>query len=416
MTRFIVADDLTGANDAGVQLAKRGAQVVVWLDYARPYDGFADVVVFDTDSRSISPPQAYHRLRTLLGRLGAIQPRDVVKKVDSTLRGNVGAETRAVLDEISGAFAVVCPAYPKNGRTSRDGILMVRGTRVDQTDFARDLFSPIRDARIAAHLDEPSIGIGVETVRAGADALISAIESAKARSIRVAVVDAENDADLRIVAGLQARRDDIVWVCSAGLIEVLEHDIVRAVPERTWASREAVLFLVGSLSAMTRHQVRAFKRHAVVEEVDPSDVLRDAPALASAIHRIRKALEKGHDALLAIAGDRAAVLEALALGAELGWNTQDTGEQLRALLAAAAEPLVRGRPGATFVLSGGDVARSFCDRFGISGMTLLTELAPGIALGRPFGADMYLVTKAGGFGHPETYREILDGLREKMRG
>lgn len=415
MPRYIVGDDLTGANDAGVQFAKRGADVVVWLDHEHPYAGTADFVVLDTDSRSLSAPAAYERVRTLAGRLGPLSPDDVVKKIDSTLRGQLGAETRALLDEIPGAFAIVCPAYPKNGRTSRDGILAVHGTRVDETDLAHDLFSPVRDARIEAHIDEDCAAIGIDTVRAGSGAFDRAIDSAKAGSLRIAVVDAETDDDLATVAGLQARRRDILWVGSAGLIERLNWGTMRRPKRRASVPPGAILFLIGSLNAMTRSQVDAFKLHAFVEEVDPLEILRAAPAVNAAIERIRRVLQDGKDALLAVVSEREAVAAALAFGAGCGWSMNETGERLRGALAAAAEPLVHNRPGATFVLSGGDVARAFCNRFGVRGLSLVCELAPGIALGRPFGADMSIVTKAGGFGHPESYRQILDVLKAKVR-
>jgi uncharacterized protein YgbK (DUF1537 family) len=47
-------------------------------------------------------------------------------------------------------------------------------------------------------------------------------------------------------------------------------------------------------------------------------------------------------------------------------------------------------------------------------MEILAETAPGIPVSRAIGADLFLVTKAGGFGHPETYREILATLHPQV--
>ncbi len=413
MTQYIVADDLTGASDAGVQFAKRGARTVVWLDYERPVDFDADVVGVDTDSRAESPATAYARMSTLLLRLQPHAPRDIVKKIDSTLRGNFGPEIRALLDRLPDAFAIVWPAYPKNGRTSRDGVLFMHGTPVDETDFGRDLFSPVRDARIAAHLEVSSTVIDLATVREGVDVVSRAIDAARRHAIRVAIVDAETDDDLRVLASLDERCGDIIWAGSAGIIEMLDHGRTYA-PYEPPPTTGAVVFLIGSLSEMTQRQIHEFGRHAAVEELGPSEILCGAPGVSAAVDRIREALERGDDALVSLEGERVAVAAALALGTGRGWNARLTSERLREALLAAIAPLVNGRPGATFVLSGGDIARSFCDAFGIRGMTLLAETAPGIPLSRAIGADMFLVTKAGGFGRPETYRDILTALKSKV--
>ncbi|MGP6159117.1 MAG: four-carbon acid sugar kinase family protein [Vulcanimicrobiaceae bacterium] len=82
------------------------------------------------------------------------------------------------------------PAYPKNGRTSRDGVLYVHGVPVDETDFGRDPFAPVRDARIMLHLEDPCVVFDVEAVRGGCDELGAALRTARAHGMRVGVADA----------------------------------------------------------------------------------------------------------------------------------------------------------------------------------------------------------------------------------
>ncbi len=79
----VIADDLTGASDAGLQFAKFGARTAVWIDTATAF-GDVDVTVIDLDTRVVSPGVAAQRMRAALGALppGAT----IVKKIDSTLR------------------------------------------------------------------------------------------------------------------------------------------------------------------------------------------------------------------------------------------------------------------------------------------------------------------------------------------
>jgi uncharacterized protein YgbK (DUF1537 family) len=354
-------------------------------------------------------------MRALLSRVRPRGAHEIVKKMDSTLRGNFGPELRALLEALPRAFAIVCPAYPKNGRSARDGVLFVHGTPVDRTDFGRDLFSPVRDARIAAHLPFDAALFAVDLVRGGKANLIAAIDGARSRGLRVAVVDAERDDDLSRIAEIGKGRDDVLWVGSAGLIEML-HRPARgdAPPVPVPAAAGPVVYLIGSISAMSQYQIDDFARDPRVhaERLDPVALIDDDPAIARAVGRCARGFAAGQDILIAVAGSRPEVEAALARGAQRGWDPLATSRVLRESLAATVDLLVQN--GGTVVLSGGDVARAFCERRGVSGMTLLAETAPGIPIARAIGADLFLVTKAGGFGEPRTYRRILDALHSEV--
>lgn len=62
MKLAIIADDLTGANDSGVQLARHGLKTSVLFDMDEDNIRHYDAVVFDTDSRSITQEEAYQRV------------------------------------------------------------------------------------------------------------------------------------------------------------------------------------------------------------------------------------------------------------------------------------------------------------------------------------------------------------------
>ena len=58
MNLAIIADDLTGANDSGVQLAKYGLQTSVFFKMDKRNIQSNEAVVFDTDSRAMAPAEA----------------------------------------------------------------------------------------------------------------------------------------------------------------------------------------------------------------------------------------------------------------------------------------------------------------------------------------------------------------------
>ncbi|MHB1159801.1 MAG: four-carbon acid sugar kinase family protein, partial [Chloroflexota bacterium] len=106
----IVADDLTGAMDTGVQFAKEGLHTVVMLgEGALPE---AEMVVISTDSRDEPADEAYRRAKEAGLRLAG---RAIYKKLDSTLRGNLGPEIEGLLDGLGLGRALVAPAFPSSG-------------------------------------------------------------------------------------------------------------------------------------------------------------------------------------------------------------------------------------------------------------------------------------------------------------
>ena len=116
MTRFaIVADDLSSATDCGAQVVRSGLSVVVPLEgYTLPeHVATADVISVDTDSRSLSADRAYGKVRTAVQQLVAAGWTDFYKSMDSTLRGNLGAEIEAVIDVVQPDCVIIAPAFPK---------------------------------------------------------------------------------------------------------------------------------------------------------------------------------------------------------------------------------------------------------------------------------------------------------------
>ena len=396
----VTADDLTGAADTGVQFTRAGIAARVWL---RDGTVEAGASVFDTESRSLDPPSAASRVGALAGRLRAIGFDHFYQKVDSTLRGNLGAETAALLTALGRAFAVLAPAFPANGRTTLGGVQLVRGVPVHQTAIGRDPAHPMRFPSIAAALrsqsDLPVVEIGLDEVRRGPGRLAAALELAAGRPA-IAVVDAERDDDLAAVAAaLAALGPRCLPVGSAGLAAHMPAawGLRSGASARPFAPpllrrAERVLFVCGSLNPATAAQVEALARARGVEPL--------AASARGAGRRAAAALAAG-TALLCSGAARDA--DPARIAARLG---RRAGEAVASL-----------RPDA-LVLTGGDTARAVLDALGGRGIALQAELLPGVPLGRIVGGELdgvTVVTKAGGFGGPDTLVEVQRYLQEATR-
>lgn len=156
----MVADDLTGAADAALALAERGfsAEIAAPLGAYRP-PRRAQAWVLDTESRALPPRAAARRVRRAVQALRRWGADVLYKKIDSTLRGPLGAEM-AAFQENAGADSPlwVVPAFPKAGRTVARGLLRVDGVLLHRTPFARDPRHPRRVSRVASFLKGPKRG------------------------------------------------------------------------------------------------------------------------------------------------------------------------------------------------------------------------------------------------------------------
>src|SRR5699024_7193803 len=115
----IIADDLTGANDSGVQLIEEGIDTSVFFDIPERYDNLDNGIVIDTNSRALTKEKAFAVTKQAGEFLKQKGYETIYKKMDSTLRGHIGTELQALYHTFQPTFIFVAPAYPALGRTMK---------------------------------------------------------------------------------------------------------------------------------------------------------------------------------------------------------------------------------------------------------------------------------------------------------
>ena len=413
-TRMVIlADDFTGANDTTVQFTKRGYSSAVSFDGTLPPQTLQqfDVLAIDTESRFDNPRTAYERVFAAVSHLQAHGVRHFYKKIDSTMRGNPGSEIAAALDAARARLAVVAPALPHYGRTTVGGRCLVYSQPLADTESARDPRTPVTHSSIAdiisTQCSYPITLINLEAVRRGPLPLRDRLrEIGSAAEPQLAVVDAETDNDLQIIARSVWLLDQAVLpVGSSGLAQFL-------VPPKTAAA--PVLIVVGSLSAKAAVQID----HALQQRSDLCELRLDPAAAVDAPQAERRRLQllyhdarsRGAPCLLRSPG-----------GEDAAHARADSIAHFIGDLVAAT--VLTDTPGG-LMLSGGDIAVKVSAALGCSGFSVETEALPGIPCGhfvldrteRSNSAavnEMPVVTKAGGFGATDAILRILDYLEER---
>jgi uncharacterized protein YgbK (DUF1537 family) len=374
----VIADDLTGAADTGVQLARAGHRTAV-VFRGEPAPGDVDAVVADTDSRGLEAGEAAARVRRAAGALAAAPI--LMKKLDSTLRGPLAAELAAALESGGRRAAVVAPAFPATGRTTVGGVQLVEGEPVHRTQFAHDPVTPVLEGDLVRLL-------GARHVAAGAS---PAAALAKGGMV---VCDAATDEDLAALVRAVPDPSAVLWAGSAGLATAL--GAVHPGPGFDDADDEEpggpVLVVVGSANRTAREQIARLTAGGV-----PAAILR--------LDRL------GDEEIAACAARAAAALD----GAGVCVLHPGEGEGAPARIAAAlaeTAALATGRAAvAGLVLTGGDTAVHVARRLGATGLLVEDELEPGVVAGRLIGPRRFrIVTKAGGFGSPDVLRRASAAL------
>ena len=432
---LVIADDLTGAADCAVAWAGHGLRSMVVLGTAGCVDGdaevaaaevaaaevaaaevaAAEVLAVDANTRLMGSGQAAAETARLM-RAGALGETALVyKKIDSTLRGNVAVELAAALDARRATAAdgerivvVLAPAFPANGRTTVNGLQLVRGRRLEETGLWQFEATPARSS-IAELLGEARLRtalVELETVRSGDEALQSAM-TRTAQEADVLVCDAETDTDLYAIAcASMSLGPGTIWAGSAGLAYQLPRAVEGARERAQWArSRLAegpALFVAGSGSSISREQVRVLESwsNAFVARIAPAALLAREASAEWGAHRsaLERALSAGREAV--VMPEAEPVLEG-------------QGPRLAAALAELVRPLAE-RVGA-LVATGGETARAVFEAWGIGALRIMGEVEPGLPYSVAAGwrRALPVLTKAGGFGRAETFlhcRQFLHGL------
>ncbi len=271
MTLRLLADDLTGALDSAARFVPLvGPVPVLWRTHNLPPTAAIDAGTRDLDAAAARA--AMERLAPLL------QGADIAfKKIDSLLRGHVATELAACMRHFD--HCVLAPAFPFQGRITRDG-----------RQLARDL-DDWRDSGV----DLPA--------------------ALRACGLTIPLRDAETDADLdAIVVAGRALPGRVLWCGTGGLAGALAGSRVVPCPRLP----RPILALIGSDHSVSAGQLAATGDH----------LHRVAATGSEEIAAVRRSLQSG----------AAAVGVALPGGTPRAEATRRIGDCFAAVLAAMEHP------------------------------------------------------------------------------
>lgn len=381
---LIVADDLTGALDAAGPFCERGFRVKTIVDASIPYAWCdlleADVVAVNTNSRHLSAQKAIQAINDCLGQLDLRSFQYVIKKIDSTLRGNVVSETLAVMDHCAIQEAYIAPAFPEQLRTVQAGQVYIDGVALSETEFVKDQLSPAPRINILEmfEIKDRALLVSLNLESLHADHGRNAIR----------VFDAIDIADLdRVVAGFLSKEQPCLLVGSSGVTSRLAFALPRR--DNPLVARDtchSFLYLVGSRSKRSLEQVSELeKRYFGSVYSATNGQLDDLPDPEGPV---------------------------CAIVAQQDSDCVEQPNVVAARLAKTSAHYLRSLDPDVILVTGGDTALAFLRELNVPILEVCGNLMAGVpmsllSLG---GQNKILLTKAGGFGSPQLFVDVAEGM------
>lgn len=429
---LLIADDLTGGADAGAQFAKQGLRTFLISGATKSHSDLSkydqqDVLVVNTDSRGLNPEKAYVLISNLLKNYQRNLFPIIYKKIDSTLRGNIGCEIDAILEKTDGVLCFVAPSYPEQNRTLVGGILIVGEKPLALTEVARNTPSPVQESHVYKILQNQSrnpVGwIDLTHVASTSEGLKKAVEGASRKGNRIIIFDAVSRQDLSNVAevGFSLKKKPF-FVGSAGLAEEVAKKMTPSrAPSPAPFNREMKKFkhifvVSGTASSVTHGQLAKIKQRGIPSYSLSKYLLACDEAGAQAKRkemskRISNSLSQG----MAILKTTAEMLrpkgsENLPIHLKIVKTLAEVALLSLELSTLKVQDLA-------IILTGGDTAQSLVNAFENDGIAIEGELLGGIVKGHLRGGKwngLSIITKAGAFGKEDALEKIVDILGQGL--
>ncbi len=360
--------------------------------------------VADTETRGMSGKEAYSTVSQIIENIDFSGFKYVIKKVDSTLRGNIAEEIKAVDEAFKSDLVFFAPALPDLGRTTVEGVHCLNGTPITQTELARDPVKPVTEDNIKKVLEkiyaEKVVHVNIKDLQDG---------NFDFSAGRIFTFDASSNDHMQTIInkGLQTGKR-ILWVGTAAMADNLFEIEYRTAPS---------LAVVGSVSSVTRSQVKFAENSGIkILKVPISDII-EGKEINNTVNEAVKILAQGKDLIIiSPASYSLEEYERINIsGAGKSMTTNEISIFVQDALGEISKEVLEKIKISGVFLTGGDTAIGLFKKLGALGSSISGEVTTGIPLMRLRGGSfdgLKVITKAGAFGKEDILVYSLRKLKE----
>ena len=421
---IVIADDLTGSNSTCSLFKKIGLRAASILKLQGDINYDVDVISYSTASRGLDKEEAYKKVSEAIKIL---KNKDVLvynKRIDSTLRGNIGTEINAMLDNLEDdRIAVVIPSYPDSGRIVVNKTMLVNGVLLENSDAGKDPKTPIKTSCVESLIQKgikySSTYFTLSDIEQPIEEIVKKIQEAIKKS-RVLIFDAVNNEDIIKISKAIINSDiNIVTVDPGPFTLYYSKEL-----QKKNHLEKKILMVIGSVTATTKKQIEYIlqEEDIFLVKMKVEDFFEKETCLKE-IERVIAYIKKGiasYDLFLVttspIGDEKKADLQKLAE------NLNTTVEEISKIIAntlteTVVKILKETEKFEGVYSSGGDITIALLEKLKAIGVEIREEVIPLAAYGRLIGGDfpnLKLVSKGGMVGDEKTIKLCLHKIKNDI--
>ncbi len=396
----VIADDLTGALDTGIQFSNAGAKTITITKASSQLLSHYlkcnyEVISVDASTRHKSAEEASRIVSDIVNECMAFGVKYLYKKTDSVLRGNIATELIAFMNASKTKLLPYVPAFPDLGRTLRNGTLYIDGKLLLDTELGRDPFDKVSSNKISDLFVDS--GVTVE------DSLPAGCLPEKGE--RIVIYDAESNDELDEIASSLIEENYTAFAGCAGFADALSKAF-GFIPENNsdFTIKLPMLIVCGSVNEISKRQLSYEEKHGTgrirLNEKSLSDNLYfDSQEGSKIIDNIVDGLYSKGLFIVDTTADSDTPLA----------KSEISGEKVSASLGELATRLVGKVPGLNLFIIGGDTLLSFIVKSECFEIEPVAEIEKGIVLSVVHDGkhEINIISKSGGFGGEDLLSRIL---------
>jgi len=425
--KYIIADDLTGANDTGVQFTKKGYNTKVSIFNKQStiiiFDNL-DVFVVDTETRELKSKIAREKLRNILKKLNINKNDMIYKKVDSTLRGNVGDEIEEIMNILKKDICVFSPSFPSYQRITVGGYLIVGQKPLGLSEYCCYNSTQVENSFIPFLLKTQTnfpIGqIDLKDVVKGQKTILAKINKLYQKGNKIIVIDSTSEQHLADIFSSGLKFDgSVLFSGSAGLANNFpntynQNEDLKINIEN---SKSPVIVVAGSRNSIMEDQINYLKDRVNFAElkIDLEQIFSNKDGILDNYStKCIEAVKANRDLVIhtnATYNEEKLINKKLMLKYKLSFRELEI--HIKTFLGELISKILKNNCVRNLFLTGGDIALGVCEELDIYDMDILDELLPGIplAIANYENYKLNIITKAGGFGKKDTLYNLINKLK-----
>lgn len=411
---LVIADDFTGALDAGVKFFSSGASTKVITDLEVDFNSVAeDVLVLCAPTRHLPYSEAYSLIRQITERAISSGVSRIFKKTDSALRGNIGAEISAVLDGSGEKCICFIPALPAMNRITVNGIHYVDGVPVSQSVFGQDPFNPVMESHLPTLLhhqcDVPvKIVSSGEEIPEGDEPCIYIMDCASYEDMKQNVQMLNRCNRLKVLAGC------------AGFAEILPAymQLEGGKAEEYFCIEDRLTVVCGSVSPISCSQMDYAEKMGFNRVHIPMEMLLAEEGLQTGNGKqLMDQLWNCYSQADGLIVDSLQKGTARILKGTSELSLEDLRKKIACKMGHILKNLLDRGAMSRIMIIGGDTLLAFLEAICCRELRIVCELEPGVVLSRISyrGRDYEVVSKSGGFGGDDLLVKLMSKQKTHMR-